>query len=472
MVASKKRSSPQLSESSYVTLLKNMQYMASASKILSSSLNYRKTLSNIAAITVPDIADWCSVQMLEGKKIETVALTHKDPKKVKWAKEYSKKNPPDVNALSGVPHVLRTGKSEFYPIISEDMLIATAKNDDELNLVKSIGFSSAMIVPICADKKTLGTITFVGAESGKHFTKDDLLMAEEIAGRAGLAIQNARLYESAQKEIKERKKLEQQLVKANDDLEQRVNDRTLKLNTLNTELQRSNRELEDFAYVASHDLQEPLRKIQAFSNLLGEEYGNKVGEGRIYIDRMEHAAGRMRKLIDDLLAFSRVTTKAHSMSEVDLNETIKEILLDMEVSIKDLNATITVEKLPNVMADQFQMQQLFQNLIGNSLKFHKPSVSPVITISCKLSNIKDRYVTILVTDNGIGFDEKYSDKIFTVFQRLHGKDEYEGTGIGLAVVRKIVERHNGKITAKSTVGKGSTFSIELPLTQKEVSKNG
>ena len=244
------------------------------------------------------------------------------------------------------------------------------------------------------------------------------------------------------------------------------------LRQLNVELERSNQELQDFAHVASHDLQEPLRKIQAFGNLLEEEYGPALGDGKAYLDRMRIAASRMQRLINDLLTFARVTTKAQPFLEVDLNSIVQEAIDDLEASTRANQGEIEVGPLPTIEADPIQMRQVFQNLIGNALKFHRPEIPPRIKISAELSNeigesatIERQVCTIRVEDNGIGFDEKYLDRIFTVFQRLHGKGQYEGTGVGLAVVRKIVARHNGTITAQSTPGEGSVFLIVLPTAQ-------
>ncbi|MBV9258092.1 MAG: hypothetical protein JO215_08750, partial [Ktedonobacteraceae bacterium] len=258
--------------------------------------------------------------------------------------------------------------------------------------------------------------------------------------------------------------------------------RTEVLRQLNTELQRSNQELQDFAYVASHDLQEPLRKIQAFGNLLEEEHGHALGDGKVYLDRMRNAAARMRILIEDLLTFSRVTTKAAPFSPVDLNTVIQQIIDDVEPRLQATQGAIEAQPLPTIEADPGQMHQLFQNLIVNALKFHRPDVPPVVKVFAEIQanpetdsiesdtspEQTEQRCLLYVADNGIGFDEKYLDRIFTVFQRLHGKSDYEGTGIGLAVVRKIVERHDGTITAKSSVGNGATFIITLPITQPEV----
>lgn len=225
------------------------------------------------------------------------------------------------------------------------------------------------------------------------------------------------------------------------------------------QLKESNEHLQNFAYVASHDLQEPLRKIQAFSDLLVEEYRDQVGDGSMYLDRIKHSSARMSQLIEDLLIFSRITTKARPATRVDLNETIETVLEDLEHRIERTKGTVKIEnKLPIIMADPTHMRQLFQNIIGNALKFHKPNTPAVVTITA--AETDDSYV-IKVSDNGIGFDKKYTDRIFSMFQRLHGRHEYEGTGIGLAVCRKIVEQYNGILTASSKEGEGATFCITL-----------
>ncbi len=226
-------------------------------------------------------------------------------------------------------------------------------------------------------------------------------------------------------------------------------------------LERSNQELQDFASIAAHDLQEPLRKIQAFGDRLSARHRREFSdEGQDYLDRMLTSAKRMRNLIDDLLTYSRVATKAKAFEATDLNQVIKDVLSDLEIRIEQCGGKVEVGDLPTLAADPSQMRQLFQNLIANALKFSRAGVPAVVRISAIID--KGRCV-LAVSDNGIGFDEKYLDRIFTIFQRLHGRQEYEGTGVGLAVCRRIAERHNGSITAKSKEGEGATFFVSLPL---------
>lgn len=450
----------------------NLSYLARAGAVLSASLDYKKTLQAIAKLAVPDIADWCVIEILDDEDIlQTVVIAHKDPAKVKWAVELRKQQgPTDLSADTGVARVIKTGEYEYYPDITDAMLVATAKSKRELKLLRDIGFSSVIIVPIIVSDRPVGAISLVSSEQKRHYTQSDLEMVQELASRASIAMTNASLYHSAQKELAARRRLEEELRVANEELEQRVIERTRQLEETNVSLRRSNQELQDFAYVASHDLQEPLRKIQAFGNLLEEEFGKQLGDGRDYLERMRSAAARMSALIEDILSFSRVTTKARKFTSVNLNTVAGEVLEDLETRIQDTKAKVHIDKLPTIDADAMQIRQLFQNLIANALKFHRPETTPVVTVSASTEisqEDRQRYCTIRVEDNGVGFDEKYLDRIFAVFQRLHSRDSYEGTGIGLAVCRKIVERHGGTITATSKPGSGAVFTVTLPVHHKK-----
>lgn len=444
--------------------LQHLRFLTEAGKLLVSSLDYQNVLVQIAQQAVPMVADWCRVDLLrEDGTLYPLVITHVEPEKVAWAYELNEKTPYDPDAPTGTAAVLRNKKAEFYPHIPDELLVAAAKDEEELALSRSIGLSSVITVPIVVQDRGVGAITLVTTETKRHYTPTDLAMAEELASRVSLAMENARIY--------------RQLQEFNANLEAMVAERTAALTAStealrqsNTELERSNQELQDFAYVASHDLQEPLRKIQAFGNLLEDEYGPILGEeGQTYLDRMRNAASRMQGLINDLLTFSRVTTKALPFSPVDLNLIAREVVIDLETLIQATHGKVTIEPLPTIEADPLQMRQMLQNLLSNALKFHKPGVPPVVNISAQAqvdAQTGEELYLIAVKDNGIGFDEKYLDRIFTVFQRLHGRGEYEGTGIGLAVVRKIVARHGGTITARSSVGEGSTFLATLPVRQK------
>jgi PAS domain S-box-containing protein len=243
-------------------------------------------------------------------------------------------------------------------------------------------------------------------------------------------------------------------------------------------LEQSNRELQEFATVASHDLQEPLRKIQAFGDLLKEECGPALNaDGREYLGLMQDAARRMQSLIQALLSLSRVTTRGQPFVPVDLSAIAREAVMDLEMRLRQTGGRVEIDSLPDIEADPMQMRQLFQNLIGNALKFHRAEEPPVVRVSGQLVDEPNAgpdgavsFGQIRVEDNGIGFDEKYLDRIFAPFQRLHTSADYEGTGMGLAICRRIVERHAGRITAGSMLGRGSCFVLDLPVCQRSSSR--
>ncbi|GAB4030014.1 PAS domain S-box protein [Spirosoma gilvum] len=258
-------------------------------------------------------------------------------------------------------------------------------------------------------------------------------------------------------------------------LEEQIQARTEQLMASNYDLRRSNENLEKFAYIASHDLQEPLRKIQSFGDILKAQHAEGLGDGVDYLERMQTAAARMSLLIKDLLTFSRISTRQEMTAVVSLNRVVAEVIDTLEFAIEQSEAKVQVAALPTVSGDESQLRQLFQNLLSNSLKFQKEGTIPLIQIqtervkahelptAVRPGRSVDAYHRISVSDNGIGFDEKYIDRIFQVFQRLHGRNEFAGTGIGLAICEKVVANHGGAITANSKPGQGATFIVYLPI---------
>jgi light-regulated signal transduction histidine kinase (bacteriophytochrome) len=245
------------------------------------------------------------------------------------------------------------------------------------------------------------------------------------------------------------------------------------------QLERSNRDLQEFAYVASHDLQEPLRKILAFGDRLTTHYKAALDEtGQDYLARMLDASRRMQILINDLLTYSRVATQAQPFVRVDLARVAADVVADLEHRIEQAKGRVEIGPLPTIDADPTQIHQLLQNLVGNALKFHRPDAPPVVKVYAheggergarngerQEATLDASRFTLHVEDNGIGFDPKYTDRIFKPFQRLHSRNDYEGAGMGLAICRRIVERHDGIITAVSAPGQGATFIVTLPLRQ-------
>jgi len=267
-------------------------------------------------------------------------------------------------------------------------------------------------------------------------------------------------------DISDQKRLEGEIKAAKDVADQLASSLEVKIRERTEELERKNRELQDFAFITSHDLQEPLRKIQTFGGRLREEYAAALGDrGRDFLLRMEKSASRMQAFIKDLLEYSRVTSRPNPFVSTDLAKIAREATIDLDSRIEETGGQIEIGELPRAEVDPGQMRQVLQNLIANALKYHGAE-PPLVRVSGEIVATDGREVArILVRDNGIGFDERYRDKIFQPFQRLHGRSAYEGTGIGLAIVRKIVERHNGAVTAKSTPGEGSTFFVDIPLRQ-------
>ncbi|BAQ64797.1 multi-sensor signal transduction histidine kinase [Geminocystis sp. NIES-3709] len=310
--------------------------------------------------------------------------------------------------------------------------INNLENDKKYNFLKESyilqnNIKSLLAYPLIYGDSFIGFLMFISIKKPKKWDRVDLIFTRLINETFVKAIETYGM----QKELK----------------------------TWNKELQRSNEELEQFAYVASHDLQEPLRTISSFSELLKEEYYHQIDEeGQLYLDLIMSASNRMKQLIKDLLSLSRIQTRGQEFSLVNCNEIIQDILEILQISIKETNAEITYKQLPIIMGDKFQLTQLWQNLISNSLKFH--SDRP-LTINLTVQSLIDQWL-FCVEDNGIGISPEFQERIFVVFQRLHTQDKYKGTGIGLALCQKIVTRHGGKIWVESDLGKGSKFFFTIP----------
>jgi len=249
-----------------------------------------------------------------------------------------------------------------------------------------------------------------------------------------------------------------------------------RLEEINYELETSNHDLQQFASVASHDLQEPLRKILIFSTMLRNKHINELsGDSLNYIDKIVSSSQRMRTMINDILSYSRLSTNLNHYSLTNLTEVVNEVIDDYEILINEKNATLILNDLPEIEVNRGQIKQVFQNLISNSIKFSKDGLPPVIRITCEIvQNHKDttaagnngKFCIVTISDNGIGFNDIYNEKIFSLFERLNTKDKYEGSGIGLSITKKIIDKHNGTISAKSREGEGSDFVITLPFSQK------
>jgi signal transduction histidine kinase len=357
---------------------------------------------------------------------------------------------PDLNGFETATLIYERDRLKHIPII-----FITANDHGEENMFKGyqMGGVDYIYKPINPDLLRAKVSVFVDL-----YNKNHQLLAQE---QKLIAINR-----SLEKEIEERISSEEQIKNLNNQLLENI-----------SQLKRTNEELERFAYVASHDLQEPLRKIIIFGDRLADKYKSTLGdEGRDYLDRMTKASDRMQLLIKNLLAFSRVSSTNsgdEAVVKTDLNVLLEGVLSDLEIQIEQKKAIIAIDKLVPLHIMPGQFRQLFQNLIINALKFSREDIAPHIQIyadtvlgkqlvACRTLNPDNKYYRIFVKDNGIGFDDKYADQIFTVFKRLHSFDEYEGTGIGLSICKKIVEQYNGCMTATGKVNDGATFSIVLP----------
>ncbi|MBD0344733.1 MAG: hypothetical protein ICV63_07860, partial [Coleofasciculus sp. Co-bin14] len=281
------------------------------------------------------------------------------------------------------------------------------------------------------------------------------------------------VYRTIQQETKERRQAEASLKQLNEELEDRVQRRTTELEEANVNLLHSNRELEQFAYVASHDLQEPLRAVNSYAQLLNRKYqGNLDAKADKYLGYIMEGATRMQQLINDLLEFSRVGTRGKPLQPTDCEGVLSQVLDNLKVAILESRTRVTYDPLPTIVGDEIQLIQLFQNLIGNAIKFRRvgdslgesDSVPEPPRVHVKAVP-RDHEWVFSVEDNGIGMEAEYFERIFTIFQRLHSRAEYPGTGIGLAVCKKIVERHGGHIWVESELGVGTIFYFTIPSTK-------
>jgi light-regulated signal transduction histidine kinase (bacteriophytochrome) len=310
-------------------------------------------------------------------------------------------------------------------------------------IVEMLGLEHAVYAPLTADDRVFGVLLVVS----NTLTEAELPAVSTFANQTAIALENTRL-------INELREL-------NLELEKRVEERT-------RELKRSNEDLEQFAYVASHDLQEPLRMVASYLQLLERRYADELdSDAHDFIDFAVDGARRMKALINDLLAFSRVGTRGKPFERTDMNAVLGRVRADLHALINENNALLTSDELPTLPVDETQISQVFQNLISNAIKFRKEDVPPRIHVGAEDRNGE---VLFSVRDNGIGIDPQFADRIFVIFQRLHNSQQYDGTGIGLAISKRIVERHGGEIWVESQEGAGATFCFTLPKHQPEHSE--
>lgn len=354
---------------------------------------------------------------------------------------------PNLNGFETAALIYEREKLRHIPII-----FITANNYGDENIFK--GYETGAVDYIAKPINTALLRAKVAVFIDLYKKNQSLVLQEKK-----LLLANEKL----QDEVEVRKKTEKEIANLNFQLMENIH-----------QLKTTNEELDHFAFIASHDLQEPLRKIRTFIDILNAKHASSVDQkAGEYLKKIDRSAQRMQVLISDILTFSRFSANGDGFTETDLNETLEEVLSDLEVVIEEKKAVITSQPLPSLMVVPSMIRQLLQNLVSNALKFTKKDVAPAMNIRCEevkgktIPNItpgleKKRFYAITVEDNGIGFDEQYAEMIFVIFKRLHSSGEIEGTGIGLAICKKIADKHGGFLYAKSKVGEGSSFTLALP----------
>lgn len=403
----------------------NLVFLSNASALLSTSLDYETTLDTVATLAVPNVGDWCSIEMLDAAgELQSVAVAHKDPNRVEWARELRAHSPIDMSAPQGLPQVLRTGKSELYPLVTDEMLVASARDEEELSLARGLGMTSAMIVPIWSSGMPSGGITFVTTESRRRYTETDLAMAEELASRASLAIDNARLYRQAQTALALRN---------------------------------------EFISIASHELKTPVTSLKVYAQMIGRQARRKGdAQTALQLSKMETQVDKLTKLIANLLDVSKIEAGKleYQMEEFDLVELVEEIAESPKAI--DESHSVMVQACDSIVlsGDRDRIGQVILNLVSNAIKYSPDSTTVEVRVFCA-----DTTATVAVRDFGIGIDPKFHGHVFDRFFQVADPEErtFPGLGMGLYISREIARRHGGDITVDSAKGEGATFSLVLPL---------
>jgi PAS domain S-box-containing protein len=424
---------------------KRLQVLADASRVFAEvSTDYQMMLERVAHTAARQLGAFCIVRLLsdDGQWLEPMIIHHQDPAVQEVLQSLIENIRVHVDdPKNPAVQVVRRGQPLLMPVIDPERMRVSLP-PEIWPLFDLLHPHSLVVTPLQIQRHSIGGLAFWRYQSEQPaFNEDDLRLAQDLADRAALAIGNARLFRQVQNELAERKQAEEELRRTA------------------MELTRSNTELEQFAYVASHDLQEPLRAVAGMMQLLQKRAAGQLDDrSEEFIRHALEGTARMQRLLTDLLAYSRVGTRGRDFQPTDLTALLGEVLANLRAAIQESGAIITHDPLPTVMADHTQLMQLFQNLIGNAIKFRHQS-PPLIHIGAAPQ--KGQWL-FTVRDNGIGMEAQYFERIFGVFQRLHTRQEYQGSGIGLAICKKIVERHGGRIWVESTPGQGSTFYFTLP----------
>lgn len=405
------------------------RFLAEASAALSQSLDYRTTLEQVARMAIPTMADWCAVDLIapDQREIERVVVHHRDPAKVELARALRERYPPDLAAEHGTARVLRTGQGELYAEITDDMLRARAQDEEHYQAAVALGLRSAITAPLMARGRCLGTITFVNAESARRYTEGDLEIAVDLGRRAGMAIENARLFE-AQREARQRAAA-------------------------------AERRKDEFLAILGHELRNPLAPIRTALELMRMKDDAAFLREREIVERQ---LGYMMRLVDDLLDLSRITRGKLELrrEDVELSDCVRDAI---EVASPSFDArrhqlVVNVADDLHVRGDRVRLAQVIANLLTNAAKYTDPGGRVEL-----VARRDGDQAVISVTDNGIGLAAEDPDDLFELFVRGGRDDGRSGLGLGLTIVRRLVELHGGEVSARSDgPGRGSTFEVRLP----------
>jgi signal transduction histidine kinase len=421
------------------------RYLAEASALLGSSLNYESTLSSLARLVIPDLADWVRVDMLqEDGSIRVLAVAHTDPDKVRWARELATKYPPNMSATAGLPNVLRTGKAELYPEITEEMLASGVADPEYLALLKTVQFRGVIIAPIISSRGTIGALTLVSAESRRRYTPNDVALAVELGRRAGIAVENARVH------------MGEQQARAAAVAAQKA-------------AEEASAAKSQFLAIMSHELRTPLNAIAGYVDLmLAEVQGPLTDQQTDALNRVKRSQHSLLVLINNILNFVKVDAGHIELNIVDgpASDIVRAVepLVVPQLEAKGLRYQFKCNNGAQVTADPEKTQQILLNLISNAIKFTAPGGE--VSLSCDGDR---RHVRFEVADTGAGIPADKQHAIFEPFVQLDRtlSSGHEGIGLGLAISRDLARQMDGRLTVKSEPGKGSHFVLSLPASSRK-----
>ena len=409
---------------------KKLQRLSDASKILASSLNYKETLTNVTNLIVPSVADWCRIDTLTPDGVlQNLILNHKDPVKYQLGLELQSKYPASSKYANGIYDAIKNKKSILYSKVTSEMLKRSTVNKEHFDLLMQIGLKSVLIVPIISHEKVLGVISLIRSETETSFTQGDLLFTEELASRAASAIENANLYEQAQEGIRVR---------------------------------------DEFLNIASHELKTPLTSLQLQMQLILKMIqANGTTSSQATLENLINSSTkqirRLAQLINDLLDVSRISNKKLELEleDVNLTEMTEDIVERFEEAIHKSGSTVTVKKESAILGrwDKSRIDQVLTNLLSNAIKYGEGNP---ISITLKK---KDSHAQIAISDKGLGMNKIEQEKIFDKFERTEAAKKVGGMGLGLYIVKEIIDAHEGEIAVNSKKNKGSTFTVILPLSK-------